>query len=200
MTLTRKVLLLNASYEALGIISIPRAVRLVWKGSAETVELDGAKAQRVEIDMAAGKLVLSGGASKLLQADFSYNVAELEPQVVHSRGTLIVRTPDVQTGVPSLWNLDDFRNEWDLHLNDSVPMKMHVVMGAGSANLKLGSLSLTRLDLDAGAGPVIVDAPNANLGWLLRRPLWNFGLRHSQHYECSVEKRRSAINLSSSCR
>jgi len=41
MTLTRKVLLLNASYEALGIISIPRAVRLVWKGSAETVELDG---------------------------------------------------------------------------------------------------------------------------------------------------------------
>ena len=41
MTLTRKVLLLNASYEALGIINIPRAVRLVWKGSAELVELDG---------------------------------------------------------------------------------------------------------------------------------------------------------------
>lgn len=41
MALTRKVLLLNASYEALGIIAIPRAVRLVWKGSAEVVELDG---------------------------------------------------------------------------------------------------------------------------------------------------------------
>ena len=41
MALTRKVLLLNASYEALGIVNIPRAVRLVWKGSAETVELDG---------------------------------------------------------------------------------------------------------------------------------------------------------------
>ena len=41
MILTRKVLLLNASYEALGIVTIPRAVRLVWKGSAEVVELDG---------------------------------------------------------------------------------------------------------------------------------------------------------------
>jgi len=37
----RRVLLLNASYEALGVISMPRAVRLVWKDSAEVVELDG---------------------------------------------------------------------------------------------------------------------------------------------------------------
>src|SRR5690348_15197419 len=41
MWIMRRVLLLNASYEALGIISMPRAVRLVWKRSAEVVELDG---------------------------------------------------------------------------------------------------------------------------------------------------------------
>jgi 5-methylcytosine-specific restriction endonuclease McrA len=46
MALTRKVLLLNASYEALGIVTIPRAVRLVWKGSAEVVELDGDRVLR----------------------------------------------------------------------------------------------------------------------------------------------------------
>jgi 5-methylcytosine-specific restriction endonuclease McrA len=46
MALTRKVLLLNASYEALGIVSIPRAVRLAWKGSAEVVELDGDRVLR----------------------------------------------------------------------------------------------------------------------------------------------------------
>lgn len=34
----KKVLLLNASYEALGIISAPRAVRLMWKGSVEVLE------------------------------------------------------------------------------------------------------------------------------------------------------------------
>ena len=36
----RKVLLLNASYEALGTIGVPRAVPLTWKGSAEMVEPD----------------------------------------------------------------------------------------------------------------------------------------------------------------
>jgi 5-methylcytosine-specific restriction endonuclease McrA len=44
--LTRKVLLLNASYEPLGIVTIPRAVRLVWKDSAEVVELDGDRVLR----------------------------------------------------------------------------------------------------------------------------------------------------------
>ncbi len=41
MLIMRRVLLLNASYEALGIVSMPRAVRLVWKGSAEVIEFDG---------------------------------------------------------------------------------------------------------------------------------------------------------------
>jgi hypothetical protein len=39
--LTRKVLLLNASYEALGTIYVLRAARLIWRGSAEMVEPDG---------------------------------------------------------------------------------------------------------------------------------------------------------------
>ena len=46
MALARKVLLLNASYEALGVVNIPRAVRLVWKGSAEVAELDGDRVLR----------------------------------------------------------------------------------------------------------------------------------------------------------
>lgn len=43
---TRKVLLLNASFEPLGIVTVARAVRLVWKGSAETVEPDGGRLLR----------------------------------------------------------------------------------------------------------------------------------------------------------
>jgi 5-methylcytosine-specific restriction endonuclease McrA len=46
MMLTRKVLLLNASYEPLGIVTVPRAVRLAWRGTAETVELDGDRVLR----------------------------------------------------------------------------------------------------------------------------------------------------------
>jgi 5-methylcytosine-specific restriction endonuclease McrA len=44
--LKRKVLLLNASYEPLGIVTVPRAVRLVWKETADTIELDGDRVLR----------------------------------------------------------------------------------------------------------------------------------------------------------
>jgi 5-methylcytosine-specific restriction endonuclease McrA len=42
----RKVLLLNASFEALGTIACARAVALLWKGSAELVERDGDRVLR----------------------------------------------------------------------------------------------------------------------------------------------------------
>jgi hypothetical protein len=57
----------------------------------------------------------------------------------------------------SLWDLDDYRYEWDLRLNDAVPMEMSVDMGAGSTDLALGTLALTRLDVEGGAGDVNVD-------------------------------------------
>jgi 5-methylcytosine-specific restriction endonuclease McrA len=41
--LTRKVLLLNASYEPDGVIDMVRAVLLVWKGSAQAVEIDATR-------------------------------------------------------------------------------------------------------------------------------------------------------------
>ncbi len=46
MVLSRRVLLLNASYEALGTVDVPRAVRLVYKHTAETVVRDGNRVLR----------------------------------------------------------------------------------------------------------------------------------------------------------
>jgi hypothetical protein len=124
---------------------------------SETVELGGATPVHVEIEMAAGELVVSGGAAELLEADFTYNVAELKPEVDFSGSTLSVRTPDVQVRADSLWDIGDYRYEWDLRLNDDVTMDMQVSGGAGSYNLQLGSLSLTRLNVGGGAGEVTVD-------------------------------------------
>ncbi len=124
---------------------------------SQSVPLDGAQPESVEIGFGLGMLKVSGGASDLLQATFNYNVDQLNPQVAYQGGTLSVLTPDYTHAPVSLWNAGDFRNEWNLQLNDSVPMKMHFVLGAGGADLQLGSLSLNRLDLDAGAGPVFLD-------------------------------------------
>jgi 5-methylcytosine-specific restriction endonuclease McrA len=46
MLITRRVLLLNASYEPLGTVSVPRAVRLIWKDAAQIIEYDGDRVLR----------------------------------------------------------------------------------------------------------------------------------------------------------
>jgi len=123
---------------------------------SQSVELGGAKSVRVKINFGAGDLKLTGGAKKLLEADFTYNVAKLKPEVEFTDGTLVVQQPDVG-GFPALQGIAGFRNEWDLRLDDGVPMDLRVDMGAGSSDLQLAGLSLTRLDITMGAGMSTVD-------------------------------------------
>jgi len=123
---------------------------------SKSVELGDAKPVRVEINFGAGDLKLTGGAEKLLEAYFTYNVARLKPVVEYTDGTLVVRQPDVK-GLPVLRDIEDFRNEWVLSLSDEVPMDLSVDMGAGSSDLQLAGLSLTGLDVKLGAGTYTVD-------------------------------------------
>jgi len=123
---------------------------------SKSVELGDAKSVRVKMVLGAGDLVVTGGAKKLLEADFTYNVAKLKPEVEFIDGTLIVQHPDVR-GYRSPQDIKDFRNEWDLRLNNDVPMNVSLEMGAGTSDLQLAGLSLTGLDINAGAGEYTVD-------------------------------------------
>jgi hypothetical protein len=123
---------------------------------SQSVELGDAKSVRVEIEFGAGDLEVSGGADELLEADFTYNVARLKPEVEYSDGTLVVHQPEAK-GLPDLRGITDFRNEWSLRLNNEVPMDLRVNMGAGTSDLQLAGLSLTGLDISLGAGEHTVD-------------------------------------------
>ena len=124
---------------------------------SESIELGDAETVDVEIKMGAGELDVSGGADELLEATYTYNVDELEPEATYSEGKLIVQHADVKGGIRTFFDLDDYRNEWDLRFNEDVPMEMNIDLGAGRSNLTLGSLALTGLDINAGAGDVDVD-------------------------------------------
>jgi hypothetical protein len=124
---------------------------------SETVELGDAESVSVEIEMGAGELDVSGGASELLEATFTYNVDELDPEATYSDGKLIVQHADIKEGIGTFFDLDDYRNEWDLRFNEDAPMEMSIDLGAGRTDLTLGSLALTRINIDAGAGEVDVD-------------------------------------------
>ena len=49
----------------------------------QAIELDGSKSTRVNLEMNAGELKVSGGATKLMEAEFTYNVDRLKPVVEH---------------------------------------------------------------------------------------------------------------------
>ena len=130
------------------------------RAEPKSVELGDVESVRVEIRMGAGELDVAGGADKLLEADFIYNVAELKPEVLYSNGTLVVQHPDVE-GLTSLWDLTDYRYEWDLRLNNDVPMDMSIEMGAGEIDLQLAGLSLNTLEVKVGAGVGTIDLTGA---------------------------------------
>jgi N-terminal domain of toast_rack, DUF2154 len=123
---------------------------------SQSVELEDARSVRVQINLGAGNLQMTAGAEKLLEADFTYNVAALKPVVKYTDGTLVVRQPDVK-GLPALQGITDFRNEWDLRLYDAVPMDLTVDVGGGVSDLQLAGLSLTGLDVTLGTGESTID-------------------------------------------
>jgi predicted membrane protein len=92
-----------------------------------------------------------------MEADFAYNVSAWEPRVNYElggdTGELHVEQQGLGEGIPNR----DVRNEWDLRLNDDIPMDLTVQMGGGVSNLDLDSLTLTGLNLDMGAGATTVD-------------------------------------------
>lgn len=124
---------------------------------SQSVELGDGDSVDVEIEMGAGELDVSGGASELLEASFTYNVEELDPRATYNNGRLVVKDSDVKEGIGSLFDLDEYRNEWDLKLNEDVPMEMRIDLGLGRSDLSLGALNLNSLEINGGAGEVHVD-------------------------------------------
>jgi uncharacterized protein DUF2154 len=122
-----------------------------------SVDAEDAESVRANLRIALGELNVSGGADELMEADFAYNVSAWEPRVNYElggdTGELNVEQQGLGEGIPNR----DVRNEWDLRLNDDIPMDLAVQMGGGVSNLDLDSLILTGLNLDMGAGATTVD-------------------------------------------
>ena len=123
---------------------------------SRTVKLGDAKSVQVEVKMGAGDLKLGGGATELLDADFTYSVPRWKPEVDYTvrgaSGTLEIRQPE-GSGGPHRGG----QYMWDLRLNNKVPLEMRVELGAGKAELLLGTLVLSKLELNMGVGETIVD-------------------------------------------
>lgn len=119
---------------------------------SQRVELGGAESARVEINMGAGVLQITGGAQDLLEANFTYSQESWKPEVSYavsgSGGVLSIKQPSVTGVIPS----PELRYEWGLRFKNDVPMEMKIEMGVGGGELALGDLNLSKLDLNVGVG------------------------------------------------
>jgi hypothetical protein len=122
---------------------------------SKTVALGAAQSVRVNLNMKAGELKVEGGATQLLDADFTYNVPEWKPEVKYEVSGSVGNLEVAQPGSGS--STSNTRNEWDVRLGNKTPMEMTVNMGAGRATLTLSGLALSRLELNMGAGETTVD-------------------------------------------
>ena len=123
---------------------------------SETVEVGDAETVRADIQMGVGEIEISGGASELMKAEFTYNVDELEPQVSYevsgTTGRLTVEHRRSE-GIP-FGDYEDAHSEWELIFNDDVPIDMTLSLGAARGDIDLRGIALTSLDIEIGAGEV----------------------------------------------
>jgi hypothetical protein len=119
------------------------------------VDLQGAKSAHARLEMGAGQLIINGGASHILDADFTYSDSYDQPRVdYHVDGG--VGQLNISQESHSV-HFGRSQNDWNLHFSKDIPLELKVDMGAGQGNLHFRDLPLTRLDLNLGAGQMDVD-------------------------------------------
>ncbi len=116
-------------------------------------DLDNSKSARVDIRMGAGELRVNSGTPKLMTGTFAYNVPEWKPVVDYKAGSgeLMLSQPGYSA------SFGNSVNNWDVTLNGDVPLEFTANLGAGEANLELGRMNLSRINLTIGAGKMSVD-------------------------------------------
>lgn len=123
---------------------------------SQTLDAQGAESVHVALHMGAGQLKVTDGAQQLARADFSYNVPAWKPEVRYTkggnRGTLTIQQPK-DTGA----SFGNTRYNWDLQLNNKIPMDLEIHFGAGEARLDVGSLDLRGVEIHMGVGQVDLD-------------------------------------------
>jgi hypothetical protein len=121
----------------------------------QAIELGKFEMARVELKMQVGELHVEGGSPHLVDADFTYNVPAWKPRVVSSSSSF---RADVKIEEPSNGTaIGNTKYEWNLKLNDGVPLNVVAHLGTGEARMNLGSVQLQNLQINMGVGELRLD-------------------------------------------
>lgn len=123
---------------------------------SRSIERESIQRLSVNLNIGAGDLRIRGGAQKLAQADFTYNVDAWKPEFQYegtgSHGNLTISQPGHNHS-----HIGSIRYEWNLALNNDIPVDLIMHFGAGEAQLDLGSLALRSVEVEMGVGQLQMD-------------------------------------------
>jgi N-terminal domain of toast_rack, DUF2154 len=122
---------------------------------AKSVDAASAKAVRLSIQMPVGQLRLEGGAQHLLEADFYHGSAWETPTVDYVVDSGVGDLNLTQHGGDQFATNSD--NAWNLKVTEKLPLELDLDLGAGRGDLNFARVDLTRLNVNIGAGQVMVD-------------------------------------------
>jgi len=144
------------SIAVVGCIATPLMSR---EGShSEVIDVEEADSVSAEIIMGAGKLEVQSGAEALLEGEFHYSYRDYAPDItyrVRSNGTGDLKIK--QDNGPKFRVQANYKNEWELLFNDTVPLDLEITLGAGESILELANLNLESFELQMGAGASTID-------------------------------------------
>lgn len=120
-------------------------------------ELGEVRSLDLDLDVNIGSLRVAGGADALADAEFRYNIPDWKPRIDYresgGRASLTIKQPDHQErAIPN-----KAQNNWEIDVNNGVPVSLRLDVGIGESVLVLGGTSLTSLDIDQGIGEMTLD-------------------------------------------
>ena len=121
----------------------------------QAVELQGAKSVNADIEMPAGKLVLSGRVQPLARCRFQLsNCGGKTPRRLcgdWEKGQLDVTQNEKHI------HFGGRRNDWTLRFGNTIPLDLKLELGAGQSDLNLNGMNVTRLEINIGVGQMNLD-------------------------------------------
>ena len=143
--------------------SVTVNVPTVDTGVSETYEINESaltdvETNKISIEMGAGSLDISSGASALIEGTIEYNVNAWVPSIDRSSDEITLsQTTDSNIGIPD----GDIINRWNLKFGD-YPIDLELATGAYEGDLNLSGLSITNLYISDGASKATVRFDSLN--------------------------------------
>jgi hypothetical protein len=118
----------------------------------------GDETTKIYIEMGAGELEVSGGASQLIEGSVRYNVADWQPSITRTTDQIeIIQGSDRSYSLSA----NDVINEWNLQLGN-FPIDLEVQAGAYKGTLDLSGVPIKNLTVSDGASKGTINFDTLN--------------------------------------